>query len=173
MIENPAGKLFKEPAIWPRIPPWWLVSSTDAAALLNVKPAKLHSWRIRGHGPHPYPPMYLRATQGRPLYYLYAALRSWAAIRLGMAYSFEDQCMDFFRETLPMLAEGTGGIEGRIEIFDKQFLEERKTALSGKSVRMLRLEHVHELDVYHSRQPRRIGQPHFQTQRHQGEQSFR
>ena len=71
--------------------------------------------------------------------------------------------MDFFRETLPMLAEGTGGIDGRIEIFDKQFLEERKATISGRSVRMLRLDHVHELDVYHSRQPRRVGPSHFWT----------
>ena len=126
MNENPAGKLFKEPAIWPTIPPWWLLSSTDAAALLNVKPATLHSWRIRGHGPAPYPPMYLKPTQGRPLYYQYGALRSWAAIRLGMAYSFEDQCMDFFRETLPMLAEGTGSIDSRVALFEKLFQDDRQ-----------------------------------------------
>lgn len=84
MNENPSAKLFKEPANWPLIPPWWLVSSTDAAALLNVKPATLHSWRARNQGPKPFPPMYLRPTQGRPFYYQYGALRSWSVSKLGM-----------------------------------------------------------------------------------------
>ncbi len=68
--------------------------------------------------------------------------------------------MDFYREMLPLLAEGTGGIDGRIEIVDKQFLEERKATISGRSVRMLRLEHLYELDVYYSRRPRGVGSRH-------------
>jgi hypothetical protein len=164
MIENPAGKLFKEPAIWPQIPPWWLISSTDAAALLNVKPATLHSWRIRGQGPKPYPPMYFRPTQGRPLYYQYGSLRTWAASRLGMAYPFDDQCMDFFREALPLLVGGTGGISGRIAFFEKQFLEERQTALRGKGSCIFELEKIHDLDVYYSRQPKLLGPKYIPSQ---------
>jgi len=157
MTENPSGKLFKEPATWPIIPPWWVVSSTDAAALLNVKPATLHSWRIRGHGPTAYPPIYLRPTQGKPLFYQYGTLRSWAATRLGMAYPFWDQCMDFFRETFSPLAGGSGGLEGRIELFEEQFLKDRETTMNGRSPYMIEVGHIHELDVYYSRQPRRTG----------------
>ena len=50
------AKLFKEPAQWPLIPPWWLLPSPQAAAFLNIKPATLQSWRIRGEGPEPVPP---------------------------------------------------------------------------------------------------------------------
>lgn len=157
MNEKSTGKLFKEPAIWPLIPPWWLLSSTDAAALLNIKPATLHSWRIRGHGPVPYPPMYLKPTQGRPLYYQYGALRSWAATRLGMAYSLEDQCVDFFEEVFPYVIEGTGSLKGRIEVFEKCFLRERKAVLNGNASGAIKLEHLHECDTYYARQPRRVG----------------
>ena len=64
MSRNSVAHLFKEPAQWPLIPPWWLVSAPQAAALLNIKPATLQSWRIRGGGPEPVPPMYLHPTQG-------------------------------------------------------------------------------------------------------------
>lgn len=155
MNENPSAKLFKEPANWPLIPPWWLVPSTDAAALLNVKPATLHSWRARNQGPRPYPPMYLRPTQGRPLYYQYGALRTWSASRLGMTYSHEDQCLDFFREVCPILSEGTGSIQSRIDVFERQFAQDRERVLKGEAPTMIQIEHIHDLDVYYARQPRR------------------
>lgn len=158
MNENPSAKLFKEPANWPLIPPWWLVSSTDAAALLNLKPATLHSWRARNQGPKPFPPMYLRPTQGRPLYYQYGALRSWAASKLGMTYSFDDQCSDFFREVYPMLLDGLNTTNSRIQVFEWHFADDRKLVLNGKSpIFINNIEHIHDLDVYHSRQPRRVG----------------
>jgi hypothetical protein len=157
MNGNPSAKLFKDPANWPIIPPWWLVSSTDAAALLNIKPATLHSWRARDQGPKPYPPMYLRPTQGRPLYYQYGTLRAWAASKLGMAYQFDDQCMDFFREVFLTLADGTGGVRGRIPVFERQFAEDRKRLLRGENPYAIQPERIHELDVYHSRQPQRTG----------------
>lgn len=153
----PAAKLFKEPAQWPLIPPWWLVPSTAAAALLNVKPATLISWRIRGYGPPPYPPMYLKPTQGRPLYYQYGELRSWAANALGMAYSFEDQCTDFFTEVLPVLNHGTGSLEGRIRTFERQYLDDRGRLLRGAGGNSIKAAHIHALDAFFERQPKRIG----------------
>lgn len=160
MNGNPSAKLFKEPANWPLIPPWWLVSSTDAAALLNIKPATLHSWRARDQGPKPYPPMYIRPTQGRPLYYQYGALRTWAANTLGMAYQFEDQCMDFFREVCPIFYEGTGSIQSRIDVFERQFAQDRARVLRGDTPALIQVERIHDLDVYRSRQPRRTGPSH-------------
>ena len=157
MNENPAGKLFKEPTLWPRIPPWWLITSADAATLLNIKPATLSSWRIRGHGPTPFPPMYLRATQGRPTYYQYGTVRSWAASRLGMTYSFKDQCLDFFRETLRSLAEGTGHMDSRIETFERALLKDRENAMLRKQTMSFPPDTIHYLDIYQSRQPRRMG----------------
>ncbi|GGD19469.1 hypothetical protein GCM10011358_00060 [Sinisalibacter lacisalsi] len=153
----PAAKLFKEPANWPLMPPWWLLSSTDAAALLNIKPATLHSWRIRGHGPRAYPPMYLRPTQGRPLYYQYGTLRGWAAAALGMGYEIEDQCIDFFHSVFPVLAEGSGTIAGRIRVFEDQFQQDREKVLRGQTGNMIDRGHVHQLDIYRERQPTRIG----------------
>lgn len=157
MNENPAAKLFKEPAIWPNIAPWWLVSSTEAAALLNVKPATLHSWRVRGFGPPVVPPMYLRPTQGKPLYYQFGALRTWAASKLGMAYLFEDQCHDFFHRSAPVLLNGTGSLQGRIEFFDNMFKNDRNEARKGLPPGTIAVDVLHELDVYYSRQPRSIG----------------
>ena len=153
MNENPAGKLFKEPAIWPSVAPWWLVSSTEAAALLNVRPTTLHTWRVRGFGPPVFPPMYIWPTQGNPLYYQFGALRTWAASKLGMAYPYDDQCFDFFRKFCEPLASGSGSTAARIAVFETMFKDERSKAQSGKPTTMLPLATVHELDLGYSRQP--------------------
>jgi hypothetical protein len=154
MNETPAAKLFKEPAIWPSMAPWWLLPSTEAAALLNVKPATLHTWRVRGYGPPVFPPMYVRPTQGNPLYYQFGALRNWAASKLGMAFPYDDQCFDFFRKYCPQLVSGTGGVEGRIKIFNRMFEEERRNAQQGRETIRLSLGIVQELDLGFSRQPK-------------------
>jgi hypothetical protein len=52
-------------------PPWWLLSAPQAAALLNIKPATLQSWRIRGEDPDPVPPRHLHSIQGNPVYCRY------------------------------------------------------------------------------------------------------
>lgn len=157
MNEQPAAKLFKEPASWPLIPPWWLLSSTESAALLNVKPATLHSWRIRGYGPPPYPPMYLKPTQGNPLYYQYGALRSWAASKLGLSYSFEDQCDSFLSEIAPVLIRGAGSLQVRMDLFQEIFEEKRQWVLEGGESGMISTNHIQSLDVYYSRQPKPRG----------------
>ena len=153
MNETPAAKLFKEPGIWPNLAPWWLVSSTEAAALLNVKPAALHTWRFRGFGPPVFPPMYVRPTQGCPLYFQYGALRAWAASRIGIAYEFDDQCMDFFRRNVPQLVDGTGSVEARIQLFNNLFQEERRSAQTGKKATFMPLNIIQDLDLGFSRQP--------------------
>ena len=103
MPKKPGANLYKDAASWPVIPPWWLLSSTQAAALINVTPATLHYWRTRGEGPATVPTLFLRPTQGDPIFYVYAVLRSWAAERVGIQYSFEDQCSDYFLEVIPGL----------------------------------------------------------------------
>ncbi len=154
MNENPAAKLFKEPAIWPSMAPWWLLPSTDAAALLNVKPATLHTWRVRGYGPPVFTPMYVRPTQGNPLYYQFGALRSWAASKLGMAFSYEDQCVEFIRQYVPFLVDGSYPLESSREYFEDTLENARRCAQQGKPYRFLTLDMVHALDIGCSRQPK-------------------
>jgi len=154
MNENPAAKLFKEPAIWPCMAPWWLIPSTDAAALLNVKPATLHTWRVRGYGPPVFPPMYVRPTQGNPLYYQFGALRAWAASKLGMAYTYEDQCIDFLAIYYPSFPRSPYHIEPLIHLFQTWLEADRRRAQQGKPLRSMKLSMIHELDPGYSRQPR-------------------
>lgn len=70
------ASLFRDTSHWPVIPPWWLLSSPQAAALINVTSATLHVWRVKGKGPPIVPPMYLKPTQGDPVFYQYGAMRS-------------------------------------------------------------------------------------------------
>lgn len=120
-------KLFKEPAQWPLIPPWWLLPSPQAAALLNIKPATLQSWRIRGEGPEPVPPMYLHPTQGDPMYYRYGDIREWAASSLGMAFPFKEQCRAFLQDVDPQFSKQNDPIDSLCRMFDwiLQFDRER------------------------------------------------
>ena len=148
------ANLFKEPAKWPLIPPWWLVSSPQAAALLNVTPATLHNWRIRGEGPAAVPPMYLKPTQGDPIYYLYGKVRSWAAKRLGLTYAMEDQCRDFFNNTNPHLDTLFSSWRGGAKTFDMFFKADHKSVSNGGNPSHISLEQLHEMDVYYTRQPR-------------------
>jgi hypothetical protein len=156
MNENPSAKLFKEPAIWPNMAPWWLVASTEAAALLNVNPTTLHTWRTRGYGPPVVPPMYVRPTAGKPLYYQYGALRTWAASKLGMAYSFDDQCIDFFERNQRHILSCFKGLTPRVEVFEDLFLGDRENMLKGLPPRFFKAHEVHELDISYSRQPKTV-----------------
>ncbi|KRS15481.1 hypothetical protein XM52_23975 [Roseovarius indicus] len=101
--------------------------------------------------------MYLRPTQGRPLYYQYGALRAWAANTIGMAYQFEDQCTDFFREVSPIVSDVNGNLQHRIDVFERRFAADRKRILKDETPAWIPIERIHDLDVYHSRQPRRKG----------------
>ena len=64
MPKTSGANLYKDAARWPVMPPWWLLSSPQAAALINVTPATLHMWRTRGEGPPAVPPLFLKPAQG-------------------------------------------------------------------------------------------------------------
>jgi hypothetical protein len=160
MSKISGGNLFKEPAKWPLIPPWWLLSSPQAAALLNVTSATLHNWRVRGEGVTPIPPMFLKPTQGDPIYYQYGAVRSWAAERIGISYSMDDQCSDFLSRTEPRLKNGSGSWQDRANTFNMLFRESHKGARKGEKTTSLPLDLVRVMDVYYSRQPLQL-QPTF------------
>lgn len=134
------ARLFKN---WPQLPPWWLVSCPDAAAILNVRPATLR----RPEGPPIYPSLYLKPTRGNPFWYQYGALRSWAVAELGLTYPFEEQCSDFFAATLPALRER----EDAIPCFAALLEADRAALVAGKEPRWLDAGIVHELDRW--RQP--------------------
>lgn len=155
MSKKSGAGLFKEPAKWPLLPPWWLLSAPQVAALLNVTSATLHNWRIRGEGPDAVPPMYLKPTQGDPVYYRYGDVRTWAASRIGLNYPFEEQCRDFFAEVFPQLNGGTGSTAGRAKVFDRLYRDERHRILSGTKPLYLDRPMVEALDLHYSRQPRR------------------
>lgn len=156
MNKNSVAHLFKEPAQWPFIPPWWLVSTPQAAALLNMKPATLQHWRVRGEGPEPVPPMYLRPTQGDPVYYIYANIRSWAAQRLGLSYSIHEQCYDFFNETMPILNRGEAPWRGRAKTFDMLFKQAHVDVRKKRKPRYLTIEQLQKMDLYYSKQPNQL-----------------
>jgi hypothetical protein len=149
-------KLFENPSKWPLLPPWWLLARPQAAALLNVTSATMRNWDIRGEGPAQVPPMYLRPTQGTPAYYRYADIREWAADRIGIQYSFDDQCLDFFEQVFPWLADGSGPMTDRTFLFDKLFCEARNAIKAGKSPRRFTKEIIESLDPHFSRQPVRV-----------------
>lgn len=121
MSTKTVAKLFKEPAQWPLIPPWWLLPSPQAAAFLNIKPATLQSWRIRGEGPNPVPPMYLHPTQGDPMYYRYGDIREWAASCLGLSFSFDAQLNGFLKNEDTPMAKSASPLEKSASTFDQFF----------------------------------------------------
>lgn len=153
MPKKPGENLYRDAARWPVIPPWWLLSSPQAAALVNTSPATLHNWRTRGEGPAAVAPLFLRPTQGQPVFYVYGTLRSWAAERVGIRYMFEDQCYDFLRERAPWLAGGKASLLPRVKIFDKKFEEARRNVRLGKPVKHFSIAHVIELDSFYATQP--------------------
>ena len=158
MTKKHGANLFNDPASWPLIPPWWLLSSPQAAALLNVTSATLHNWRVRGEGPEPVPPMYLKPTQGDPIYYQYGAVRSWAATRLGLTYPLDDQCHDFFDSIEPRLNEGIAAWQGRASTFDMLFRADHEKARNGQKPQYFPLDQIQDMDLYYSRQPRQLQQ---------------
>lgn len=154
MPKKPGANLYKDSALWPVIPPWWLLSSPQAAALVNTSPATMHCWRTRGEGPAPVAPLFLRPAQGQPVFYLYGTLRSWAAERIGIQYLFEDQCYDFFQERATWLLKGVGSLTARAKTFDSMFETARQNVRLGKPVNLFSATHVIELDSFYATQPR-------------------
>lgn len=154
MSTKTVAKLFKEPAQWPLIPPWWLLPSPQAAALLNIKPATLQGWRIRGEGPEPVPPMYLLPTQGNPMYYRYGDIREWAASSLGMTFPFEDQCRAFLQDVDPKLSSIDNPLDNLACGFDWMLQFERERIKYGLEPRYWDLNLIGKLDLYYSKQPR-------------------
>lgn len=154
MPKKLGANLYKDAALWPVIPPWWLLSSPQAAALINTSPATLHYWRTRGEGPAAVAPLFLRPTQGQPVFYLYGTLRSWAAQRVGIQYLFDDQCYDFLCARAAWLGNGKNVLPLRAKLFDRDFETDRQNLRLGKELRFFSNAHVIELDSFYATQPR-------------------
>lgn len=149
------ARLFDAPTTWPPLPPWWLVSSTDVAAFLNVSPKTLHVWRVRGFGPPVFPPMYHRPTQGQPLYYQYGLLRAWVAERLGLQFDDADQCEAYLAEHASFIATAKGSLDDKIDFFEKMYRSDRQRIRAGQSPQRFAAELIEALDLYYARQPKR------------------
>lgn len=148
------ARLFDAPTTWPPLPPWWLVSSTDVAAFLNVSPKTLHVWRVRGFGPPVFPPMYHRPTQGAPLYYQYGLLRAWVAERLGLQFDYTDQCEAYLAEHASFIATAKGSLPDKIEFFEKMYRTDRQHMRAGQEPKRFEQELIEHVDHYYARQPR-------------------
>jgi len=98
--------------------------------------------------------MYLRKTQGDPIYYRYSDVRAWAATRIGLEYSFKDQCYDFFERVFPTINEVMKTPRGAAKVFDDLFTKERSKVSSAKDPTYLALADVEAMDIYYSRQPK-------------------
>ncbi|WP_288942909.1 hypothetical protein [uncultured Roseovarius sp.] len=154
MNNTMGASLFRDTSQWPVIPPWWLLSSPQAAALINVTSATLHVWRVKGKGPRIIPPMYLKATQGDPVFYQYGALRSWAAQRIGLELGFEEQVLAFFEQVSTSLSNGHGTLQAKMAFFDEQFARNRKRIQRGENPLLISRAQMLEMDSFFSRQPR-------------------
>ncbi|WP_420557658.1 hypothetical protein [Roseovarius sp.] len=154
MNKHIGASLFKDTSTWPVIPPWWLLSSPQAAALLNVTSATLQVWRVKDLGPPIVPPMYLKATQGDPVFYQYGALRTWVAQRVGLHLDFEEQVRDFFQAVAPSLIFGHGTLSAKIQFFDQQFGKNRKRIQRGDDPLLISKECTLNMDAFFSRQPK-------------------
>lgn len=100
--------------------------------------------------------MYLKSTQGDPIYYKYGVVRLWAAELLGLTYSMGDQYRDFFDSTEPLLNDGTGSWQGRAETFDMLFRGDHKKVRNGEKPSYIPLDLLLDMDIYYSRQPRQL-----------------
>jgi hypothetical protein len=154
MKPESVSQIFEVQAQWPQLPPWWLLPGPQAAALLNIKPATLQQWRVRGYGPTPVPPMYLRPTQGDPLYFRYGDVRAWAASKVGLTFTLEDQCLTFFKEAVPGLEQTPGTVQTLAKVADWIFQFDRNRLQSGMGPLFLSDVQVGSWDAYYSRQPK-------------------
>lgn len=153
MKTNLATSVFEETATWPSIPPWWLLSSPQVAAILSLTPATLHIWRTNGKGPKFIPPMCLKRRQGDPVYYQYSALRSWAAQRFGLTLGFEDQVYDFFEQQAGGM-KTHASLKARMDFFDTIFSRNQQKVRNGERPLLVSKDSVLEMDAYFSRQPK-------------------
>lgn len=152
MKTNLATSVFEETATWPGIPPWWLLSSPQVAAILDLTPATLHIWRTKGKGPKFIPPMCLKRRQGDPVYYQYSTLRTWAAQRVGLTLGFEEQVENFFEQQAGGM-KTHASLEARMDFFDKIFVKNRQSVRKGERPLLVSKDSVLAMDVYFSRQP--------------------
>jgi hypothetical protein len=150
----PIAKLFEIPTHWPPLPPWWLVSSTDVAAFLNISPKTLHTWRVRSFGPPVFPPMYHRPTQGMPLYYQYGHLRAWVAERLGLVYDYTQQCEAYLAEHAGFIAKAKGSMRDKIDAFESFYRSDRQKLRAGRAPTYFETRMIEEIDLYYARQPK-------------------
>jgi hypothetical protein len=91
---------------WPDLPPWWLVCTTRASAILGLSPQTVHRWNHRGLGPRQVPRSYLKPTKGDPAYYRYHDVKAWAAMRFGRPTCFADDTKDFIWRNCPWFSKG-------------------------------------------------------------------
>jgi hypothetical protein len=153
MKTNLAASVFEETSSWPGIPPWWLLSSPQVAAVLDLTPATLHIWRTNGKGPKFVPPMCLKPRQGDPVYYQYSTLRSWAAQRVGLTLGFEEQIHDFFEQYAKGMKTHTS-LQARMNFFDVIFSKNRQSVRKGERPLLVSKDSMLIMDVYFSRQPK-------------------
>ena len=154
MPKEPGAKLYKDAARWPVMPPWWLLSSPQSAALINVTPATLHYWRTRGEGPETVPSLFLRKTQGDPVFYIYGVLRTWAAERVGIQYDFDDQCSDYFLHAQPHLNTCFSSLAAKAGMFDHLHEHAREKVGRGEDPGIVDRETVLSLDAFYAKQPK-------------------
>ncbi len=154
MPKTPGANLYKDASLWPVIPPWWLLSSPQAAALINVAPATLQYWRTRGEWPAAVAPMLLKPAQGDPVFFVYGTLRSWAAERVGIKYLFEDQCHDFFAEVMPPMNSTYGSVVARAEMFDRILESGRRHVRLGQPPGLISKERILALEAFFAKQPK-------------------
>lgn len=101
--------------------------------------------------------MYLRPTQGNPIYYRYANVRAWAATKVGLEYDYADQCEDFVRAVIPKLAKVATNPQAQAANFDLLYKVDHKKVLEGQDPTYFRLEDIEALDVFYAKQPQHLG----------------
>jgi len=97
--------------------------------------------------------MYLKSTQGDPVFYKYGFLRTWAAQRIGLELGFEQQVHEFFQAEVPSLSAGHGTLVAKMNVFDDQFAKNRKRIQRGEHPLLISQEQMLAMDTYFSRQP--------------------
>lgn len=137
---------------WPDLPPWWLVSTTRAAAVLGLSPQTLLRWNHRGLGPRQVPRIFIKPTKGDPLYYRYFDVKAWAAERFGQPVDFAEDVLGFVRRNCP--AWRTEGFPAICQ-FDHSFSSDLTALKRGRKLRFFDEDFLMRFEELHRAQPKR------------------